>query len=392
MTQPNRTIAKNLAPTTQPGARPIPGVMRAVFLKGHGGLDQLEFREDAPVPPLAPGEVLVRVGACAVNNTDINTRVGWYGASTNAPVTEEVALHGIPRRVGESASWNRQDIEFPLIQGAAVAGEIVRVAATVSEERLGARVVVDPVIRDMSLRRWARGVQYLGSERNGGFADYVAVPAQNALDAPSSSSLTELACLPCAFQTAEEMQLRASVTQDDRVEVTGASGGVGLANVLLAKLRGARVVAIVAAAKADALRRYGADDVVIRDRESFAAELAQKVGARGADVVLDVVGGTLTRSLWQLLDRAGRFATSGAIGGPVVSVDLRDLIYKDVEMFGVTFPEAEALDNLLRYVSAGQLQPVVDHVFPLSKIADAQALFAAKKHVGKIVIDMRAEE
>jgi NADPH:quinone reductase-like Zn-dependent oxidoreductase len=212
--------------------------MRAVLLTGHGGLEKLEFREDIPVPKLAKGEVLVRVRACALNNTDVNTRIGWYGASVDSPVTEELALQGILRPSNESGSWNRHEIAFPRIQGAAIAGEIAGVSESVSPDRVGARVVVDPVIRDLSLRPRKQGVQYVGSERDGGFADFVAVPSENALDAPDTASFVELAYLPCAFQTAEGMQVRAKVARGDRVVVTGASGGVGLANVLLAKLRG----------------------------------------------------------------------------------------------------------------------------------------------------------
>jgi NADPH:quinone reductase-like Zn-dependent oxidoreductase len=362
--------------------------MRAVWLTGHGGLECLDFRDDVPVPRPGWGDVLVRVHACAVNNTEINTRVGWYGATVDAAVTEAVAINGIPRDASEPASWNRERVHFPRIQGAASAGEIVAVGGGVGEERIGNRVVVDPVIRDLSLKRWARGVEYLGSERDGGFADYLVAPSVNALTAPETVSFAELACLPCAFQTAEEMQTRTRVTSGDRVVVSGASGGVGLANVLLAKLRGARVVAIGGASKVEALLRQGADDVVVRDGSDFLDQLRKKIGTRGADVVLDVVGGELVRPLWDTLDRAGRYATAGAIAGPQVSVDIRDLIYKDLEMYGIAFPEAEALKSLVAYAEAGRLRPVIDRVCPLERMREAQALFAAKRHVGKIVITL----
>jgi NADPH:quinone reductase-like Zn-dependent oxidoreductase len=362
--------------------------MRAVALTGHGGLDKLDYRNDFPIPSVGPDEVLVRVYACAVNNTDINLRVGWYRASVEAGLSESIVLQGIAQGGSEPASWNRDSMHFPRIQGAAIAGKIARVGSNVSTSRVGARVVVDPVIRDPSIRRWARAIAYVGSECDGGFADYVAVPAQNALDAPSSAPFTELACLPCAYQTAEEMQIRARVSRGDRVVVTGASGGVGLANVQLSKLRGAHVVAIAAKEKAAAVLLHGADAVVARDSASFGEDLARRVGERGADVVLDVVGGALTDTLWHLLDRAGRYVTAGAIGGPKATVDLRALIYKDVEMYGVTFPEAEAMANLLTYVASGQLKTVVDRVFPLAEVALAQEEFGKRRHVGKIVIEV----
>ncbi len=382
----------------EPISKPRPGAdqsaplessrMRGVLLTGHGGLDKLVFREDLPLPVPREGEVLVRVLACALNNTDINMRVGWYGASVSSGLTVAASLDGIEREAGEPGSWDRESVQFPRIQGAAVAGEIVKVGAGIAPTRIGSRVLIDPVIRDMRLKRWARGVQYLGSERDGGFADYVAAPDANVLNAPPLASPLELACLPCAFQTAEEMQLRARVSVGDRVLVTGASGGVGLANVLLAKLRGAKVIAIASRTKAEAVLQHGADVVVARDSDDFAADLKRSTGYRGVDVVLDVVGGELTKVLWHSLDRAGRYVTSGAIGGAQAVVDLRELIYKDLEMYGVTFPEAEALQNLIRYIAEGQLKPVIDQVFPLRALAEAQAQFATRRHVGKIVIDM----
>jgi NADPH:quinone reductase-like Zn-dependent oxidoreductase len=156
----------------------------------------------------------------------------------------------------------------------------------------------------------------------------------------------------------------------------------------LAKLRGAKVIAIASRTKAEAVLQHGADVVVARDSDDFAADLKRSTGYRGVDVVLDVVGGELTKVLWHSLDRAGRYVTSGAIGGAQAVVDLRELIYKDLEMYGVTFPEAEALQNLIRYIAEGQLKPVIDQVFPLRALAEAQAQFATRRHVGKIVIDM----
>lgn len=366
----------------------VPLRMRAVMLTGHGGLEKLEHRTDVPVPTVGADEVLVRVHACAVNNTDINLRIGWYGASVDAGLSEAAVNKGMAQGGSEPASWNRDSTHFPRIQGAAIAGTISRVGKDVAPARLGARVVIDPVIRDLSIRRWARAVAYVGSERDGGFAEYVAVPSINALDAPTSAPFAELACLPCAYQTAEEMQIRARVSQGDRVVITGASGGVGLANVQLSKLRGAHVVAIVGKDKAVAVLEHGADAIVARDTDTFSEDLARIVGERGADVVLDVVGGSLTDALWHLLDRAGRFVTAGAIGGPRAHVDLRALIYKDLEMYGVTFPEAEAMLNLLNYVTEGRLKTVVDRIFPLEEIALAQEEFGKRRHIGKYVIEV----
>ncbi len=362
--------------------------MRGVNLIGHGGVDKLAYRADLPVPEPAAGEVLVAVRACGLNNTDINTRTGWYAPSVTTGVTEELATKGVAGDNDDLGSWDRQGLSFPRIQGAAPAGVIVAVGAGVEARRIGATVVVDPVVRDMSRRRWARGVQYLGSERDGGYADFVAVPSVNALDVRSKLSFAELAALPCAFQTAEEMQLRTRVAAGQTVVVTGASGGVGSANVQLAKLRGAYVIAVAGQQKEVQVRQLGADQFIARGSPDLSAKIAALTGERGVDVVLDVVGGDDVLHLWRALARGGAYATGGAIAGPMATVDLRDLIYKDLELYGIANPEPEAMQNLVRYVEDGRLRPIVDVTFPLAQLADAQVAFAAKGHVGKIIIDV----
>ncbi|CAN7353091.1 zinc-binding dehydrogenase [Variovorax sp. LjRoot178] len=366
----------------------IPQHMRAVQLTGHGGLDKLFYRTDVPVPQLQPGEVLIAVRACGVNNTDINTRTGWYAPSVTTGITEELATQGVAEDHADLGSWDRKGLGFPRIQGAAPAGIIVAAGSGVDTQRIGTAVVVDPVVRDMSLTRWARGVQYIGSERDGGYAQYVAVPDVNALPVQSSLTFAELAALPCAYQTAEEMQLRTRVGKSDTVVVTGASGGVGSANVQLAKLRGARVVAIASQDKEARVRELGADLFIARGSPDLSGQLGALVSERGVDVVLDVAGGDDVLHLWRSLSRAGRFATGGAIAGPMALVDMRDLIYKDLEMYGIANPEPEAMRNLVRYVEAGTLRPIVSQVFELSDLARAQAAFAKKGHVGKIVVDI----
>jgi NADPH:quinone reductase-like Zn-dependent oxidoreductase len=362
--------------------------MRAVSLVGHGGLDKLVYREDVSIPQPRPGEVLVAVRACGVNNTDINTRTGWYAPSVTTGVTEELATQGVAGDNDDLGSWDRQGLSFPRIQGAAPAGVIAAVGAGVDTELIGAAVVVDPVVRDMSRTRWARGVQYVGSERDGGYAQFVAVPAANALVVRSPLTFAELAALPCAYQTAEEMQLRTRVAAGETVVVTGASGGVGSANVQLAKLRGARVIAIAGAQKEAQVRELGADLFIARGASDLSGKIAALTGERGVDVALDVVGGDDVLHLWRSLARAGRFATGGAIAGPMATVDLRDLIYKDLELYGIANPEPEAMQNLVRYAEQKKLRPVVSATFPLERLADAQAAFAGKSHVGKIIIDV----
>jgi NADPH:quinone reductase-like Zn-dependent oxidoreductase len=358
------------------GAAPagIPDRMRAVLLRGHGGLEQLEYRDDVPVPVPAPGQVLLRVRAAAVNNTDINLRSGWYSKS----VVEASGVDHPSARTAD-AGWTGEALSFPRIQGADACGEIVAVGAGVSRGRIGERVVVDPVLRpaDGTVGR----ALYFGSDCDGAFAEYCAVPARNARRVASSLTDAELASFPCSYSAAENMLARAAVASGDTVLVTGASGGVGSAAVQLARRRGARVVAIAGPAKAAAVGALGAARVLGRD-----ADLIVDPGRESVDVVIDVVGGPQFPQLLEVLRAGGRYAVAGAISGPVVELDLRTLYLKDLRLLGCTIPGPELFDSLIGYVERGEIRPVVAATFPLGEIAAAQREFLAKGHVGKIVL------
>ena len=300
--------------------------MKAVLLKGHGGLEQLEYRDDVPVPTPAAGEVLVQVGAAAVNNTDINTRIGWYSKSVATATADAVV-----RTASEATDggWAGKPFVFPRIQGTDVCGRIVAVGTGVAAARIGQRVIVDPVLRpaDGSLE----DVGYVGLERDGGFAEFVTVPAGNAALIDSALTDVELASFPCAYGTAENLLTRANVVQDESVLVTGASGGVGSAVVQLARLRGARVIAVTTREKVHDVLALGAQQTVERS-----ANLVHALGRDSVDVVVDVVGGDGFTGLLDVLKRGGRYAVAGAIAGPVVHLDLRTLYLKDLHLLGCT--------------------------------------------------------
>jgi NADPH:quinone reductase-like Zn-dependent oxidoreductase len=333
--------------------------MRAAVLVGHGGPEQLELRDDVPVPSPGPGEVLVRVSAAAVNNTDLNTRVGWY----------------------EGGGWTGS-FRFPRIQGIDACGRVVAVGASVDPSRIGERVIVEPC--------WAGpsgAAVFLGSEVDGAFAEYVAVPSAAAHSVRSSLSDVELASFPCSWSTAENLLVRAGVAAGDRVLVTGASGGVGSAAVCLASARGARVTGVAARAKHEALLALGATSVL--DRR---ASLLDEVGRDSFDVVIDVVGGDAWPQLLDVLRPGGRYAVSGAIAGPTVALDLRTLYLKDLTLFGCTVLAPGVFAGLVRRIEAGEARPVVAATFPLERIAEAQATFLEKGHVGKIVLTVAAAD
>lgn len=358
--------------------------MRAVVLTGHGGIDKLEYRTDVAVPMPAKHEVLVKVGACGMNNTDINTRTGWYDARVETGVSEELGLHG--RTDKAASSWNKDSVDFPRIQGAAVVGHIVRVGTHVDGSRIGERVILDPSVRDTRLPLRAQLHQYLGSERNGGYAQYLTIPASNAHAILSDLSDAELATFPCSYDTAEEMLVRTNLSEGENVIVTGAAGGVGTALIQLARVRGARVIAIAGAAKEERLRRLGADEFVPRETENLAGAISDLIGDRGADVVVDVVGGDMFKDLLGMLRRGGRYATAGAIGGPLTQIDLRELIYKDLEMHGITNPTAETFARVVRLIEQGKLIPQLDGKYELQVLPEAQTRLLKRTHVGKLVI------
>ena len=154
--------------------------MRAAVLTGHGGLDKIEVRNDVPVPQPVAGEVLISVGACGMNNTDINTRTAWYSRSVTE-ATGGGGADGFAAAAEGDSTWGGTGLRFPRIQGADVAGRIVAAGAGVAEARIGERVLVDPWLRDPEHPGDRSKAGYLGSERDGGFAEYVAVPAVNAM-------------------------------------------------------------------------------------------------------------------------------------------------------------------------------------------------------------------
>ena len=216
---------------------------------------------------------------------------------------------------------------------------------------------------------------------DGGFADYVAMPAEMVVPVECDWTDIELASIPCAWSTAENMLERIGVTSGDRVLVTGASGGVGSAAVQLAKRRGAHVTAIAAAAKHDFLKRIGADRLIAREEDATAA-----IGRASVDVIVDLVGGQDWSGVLACLKRGGRYVVSGAIAGPIVSLDLRDLYLNDWTLKGATWQPMATLENLVRYIEAGEIRPVVSKTYPLSAIHEAQADFVAKIHPGKLVL------
>ncbi|NER89711.1 alcohol dehydrogenase family protein [Moorena sp. SIO3A2] len=348
-------------------------LMNAVILTGFGGPEKLVYTQ-VPKPVPKQGEVLIKVGACSVNNTDINTRTGWYAAEDNFQDILRDTKHNDPNH---SSCWAQSGIEFPRIQGADIVGKVVEMGSDVEPQLLHQRVMVDSWIRDETLDDY----QYVGSELDGGFAEYAVIPATNVYPIKSPLSDIELATFPCSYSTAENMVTKGRISAADTVLIMGASGGVGSALIQLSKIRGAKVIAIVGANKEHFAEELGADYVYRRD-EQLASNLEQHL----ITVALDVVGGDYFNLMIKALQPRGRYVSCGAIGNPMVTLDLRDLIYKDLEMIGATRLEPDVFQQLVGYLEEGLLKPLIAKVFKLSAIKEAQQFFQTKTFFGKVVI------
>ncbi|WP_135454220.1 alcohol dehydrogenase family protein [Vibrio echinoideorum] len=344
----------------------LPKTMKGVEMLGHGGAEMLGYSEDIAVPEIEPNEVLIKVMAAGVNNTDINTRIGWYSKSD----------------ASDDASWSGEALQFPRIQGADVCGFIVAVGNEVSTDRIGERVLIEPCLTEVYGRDLPQP-WYFGSECDGGFAEYTKVAAKHAYAVNSTMSDVDLASFPCSYSTAENMLTRANVTEGDRVLISGASGGVGSAAIQLAKARGAYVIAITSPSKNQQLLELGADEVVARD-----ADLVKALGANSINVVIDLVAGDKWPQFLEVLKPRGRYAVSGAIGGAMVELDVRTLYLKDLSFFGCTVLESQVFQNLVNRIEKQQIEAIVAQSYPLADIHKAQDEFLKKKHVGKIVLEV----
>ena len=341
--------------------------MRGIRLTGHGGPEKLSIRNDIPVPSPGHHEVLIHVAAAGVNNTDINTRTAWYSKGDGS---------------SEDASWSGESIQFPRIQGADVCGRIVAVGEAVNTERIGERILIEPCIREANGRELKRP-WYFGSECDGGFAEYTVVAARHAYRVESSLTDIELASFPCSYSTAENLLTKSNTKAGDRVLITGASGGVGSAAIQLALARGAKVFAVTSPSKFDEILRLGAEQVHSREDS-----IVERFGRDKIDVVIDLVAGTQWTELLDVLRPGGSYAVAGAIGGPVVELDIRTLYLKDLSMFGCTVLEPEVFTNLIKHIERRNIVPLVADTFPLENIADAQTAFLSKNHTGKIVLSL----
>ncbi len=332
--------------------------MKALVLRKHGSLDDLEVVADYPVPKVVEGHVVIRVRASSFNYHDVFTVKGMPGIK----------------------------VPMPVIIGLDMAGEVTEVGPGVSGWKAGDRVLVNPVNRKKGL---------MGEMLDGGMAEYCLVAADQLVKMPDGVSFEDAASLPVAYGTAHRMLItHNTVKKGDRVLVLGASGGVGTGCVLLAKMLGAEVIACASSEeKLKALKDMGADEVVdytTTDWSKWAVEKYGKPQRRsydgGVDVVVNFTGGETWVPSLRCLKRGGKLLVCGATAGYDPKEDLRYVWSFEIEIKGSNSFYDDDLAGLMALIQQGKVKPVIDKVLPLEQAAEGLRLIQDRKVIGKVVV------
>ncbi len=339
--------------------------MKAITLRQHGGPEVLRL-EELPDPVPGPGEVRVRVAACALNRLDVWVR------------------NGLPHL----------KLAYPFILGSDVAGTVDGVGPGVRNAKDGDEVVLSPGTSCGTCREClsgrdnlCRGYGILGETRDGGYADFVVVPAQNLLPAPKGLSPALRAAVPLTFLTAWQMLVEKARVQPGEVVLIHAAGsGVGSAAIQIARLHGAEVIATASGDhKLEKARALGAQHTV-RSGDGVLDEVKRVTGKRGVDVVFEHTGAaTWTQSILACA-RGGRIVTCGATSGFDARTDLRHVFFRQIQILGSTMGSKGSLFTILDHVAAGRLQPVLDRTFPLAEAAAAHRRLEDRAQFGKLVL------
>jgi len=342
--------------------------VKAVIFREHGGLEVLHY-EDVPEPVIASDEALVRVRAVSINpGPDTMTRARGFGYP---------------------------GFQLPHVTGSDPAGEVVAIGNSVEDVAVGDRVVVYPVMRCGACkfcRRCApanmcRDFRTFGVHRWGGRAEYIAVPQSLLLRLPASISYEAAATLPVSYITTwHGIVDRAKITPDDTLLIVGAGGGCGVAAIQIARHFGARVIALTgSSAKAERLRALGADEVLSYRDEDWPDQV-RRITGNGVSLAFDNSGEKTAKKTISCLDRGGRLSCSGATTGTKLDLDVRHLYREQIALHFNVQGTRENLERLVELVAAGDIEPVVDHRLPLSKVVEGEQLLERGEHVGKIVL------
>jgi NADPH:quinone reductase-like Zn-dependent oxidoreductase len=344
--------------------------LRALTIDAHGELDQLKFRDDAPVPDItADDDVRVRVHAAALNHLDL-----WV-------------VEGVPG-VRITPGW---------ILGSDCAGVVDAIGSAVTSVRVGDRVVLNPGVSDRTCEYCLTGdnplcLRYaiLGEHRPGALCDFVVVPAANVSPIPSTVSFSTAAAFPLATLTAWRMVVsRAEVRAGEHVLIRGIGGGVALASLQIAKARGAHVwVTSGSEAKIERARVLGADDGINHRTTDVAKEVRGRTGKRGVDVVIDCVGEATWASSLGSLGKRGRLVTCGGTSGPNLQTDVRRLFWNQWTIMGSTMGSDAEFAAIVAELRAGRLHPPIDSEFPLEDGRRAFERLRSGEQFGKVVVNV----
>lgn len=340
--------------------------MKAVVLDRFGGPEVLEVR-DVPTPSPRPDEALVRVRACGINHLDLWVRRGLPGL---AP-------------------------EMPHVLGNDVVGEIAAVGDAVRHLEVGAKTLVLPTLSCGHCASCYAGDDHLcreydvlGRGRNGGYAEFVAVPAVNCLPFPDALPWETAAAAPLVSLTAWHMLVgRAALRAGEDVLVIGAGSGVGSVAVQVARLLGARVIATASGSgKCARAKALGAHDTIDHAAEDVVARVKALTGRKGVEVVFEHVGGRVFEAGVASLARNGRLVTCGATIGSGVKLDINVLFGKHLTLMGSWMGRRAELVEVMKHVASGAIRPVVDSAMPLEQARAAHERIEARAHFGKIVL------
>ena len=340
--------------------------MRAAFFRAHGGPEVLEIGE-APEPVVATGTVVVGVRAVALNHLDLWVRRGIPGL----------------------------ELDLPHIGGSDIAGVVEEVGSAVEGWAVGDRVAVNPGLWcgscsfcEAGEESLCRSFQILGEHVAGGTADRVRVSSTNLFRIPDSLDFEAAAAAPLVYQTAwRAVSNRGRVSAGDTLLVTGGSGGVSTAAIQIGKHLGARIVALTSGA--ENVRRceaLGADVVLDRLQTDLVAEIRALTNGSGVDVIVDSVGEALWEDCLRCLGSDGRLVTYGATTGARVSLDIRHVFWKQLQVIGSTMSSRSEFDEVMGLVSDGEFRPVIDSVLPLDRIREAHEALEAGDVFGKLVL------
>jgi NADPH:quinone reductase-like Zn-dependent oxidoreductase len=340
--------------------------MKAVRIHQFGGPEGLTY-EEIPEPQLRKDQVMVRVRACSLNHLDVWVRKGLPG------------------------------VKLPHILGSDIAGDVVEVGEYVSQFKIGQRILVAPMHFCGHCENCVEGLQnqcriftVLGNGVDGGNCEFFAAPAANLVPIPDSLDFIPAASVPLVFVTAWHMLVaRAGVRPGQTVLVLGASSGVGIAAIQIAKLFHCRVITTAGdEAKLAKGRELGADYGIDHYKQKISEEVRKITNKEGVDIVVEHVGAATWDESVKSLKSGGTLVTCGATSGPNVAIDLRHLFARQLSLLGSYMGTMGELHAVLRHVFAGRLKPVVDRVFPLSETRAAHEYMENSLMFGKVVLSI----